>query len=107
MDNTVNGTGSMGSGNRNMGGNMGEKKAVGPVIGLILIIVLIILGGVYFWTTKTPYSPQNGDTAATNGNTTFTSETILEQSSSDEPNDIEADLNAFGESDINSLDSGL
>ena len=103
MDNNTNSA--MGGSNMNMG-NLGEKKAVGPVIGLIIILVIIVLGSIYFWTTRKADAPQNGDTAMEQDGSIST-EGILSQSSSDEPDTIEADLNAFGESDINNLDSGL
>lgn len=95
----------MGGSNMNMG-NLNEKKAVGPVIGLIIILVVIVLGSIYFWTSRTTYAPLNSDTTSEQGDSVST-EVILEQNSSDEPDTIEADLNEFDESDINNLDSGL
>ena len=112
--NTVNNSGApIGSASNENGQNgQSEKKEhpVGPTIGLILILVLILMGGIYFWTSRTGYAPGlNGNTDSTNGtsNTETSTEEINQQSSSDEAGSIETDLNAFGEADIEGLDSSI
>jgi len=106
MDNTTNGT--MGGSNMGMNNLNGEKKAVGPVIGLVIILIIIILGGIYFWTSRTTYAPIQDDDSTENQEVgSVSTEAILDQNSSDEPDSIEADLSSFNESDINNLDSGL
>ena len=62
----------------------------GPVIGVIVILAIIILGGLYFWSQRA-------------GNDAVIDE-INTQSGSDEASDIEADLNA---TDIENLDAEL
>ncbi len=76
-----------------------EKRSMGPLIAVIIILALIIIGGLYFLKTRsfqTPYVPpvQTGDGITESLNT---------QSGSDELNSIEADLNA---TDLNNLDQG-
>jgi hypothetical protein len=87
--------------------NSGEK-GIGPMIGLIVILLIIVLGGIYFWMNRTSYNATNNPNGENQSETIdFSSEIILEQSPSDEPDEIESDLNAFGEAEINSLDSGI
>jgi len=62
----------------------------GPVIGAIVILAIIILGGLYFWSQRA-------------GNDTVIDE-INTQSGSDETSAIEADLDA---TDIENLDAEL
>jgi len=77
-----------------MGGMMREpqkKSSVGPIIGIVLVILIIVLGGLYFWGKRLA---DNGDTLPP-----------LEEeplSTSDEVSDIEADLDA---TDLESLDA--
>lgn len=61
-----------------------NEGSSGPIIGTIIILVVIILGGLYFW-------GQRDDTADA---TDTTVESIEMQSESDEVSDIEADLEA-------------
>lgn len=75
-----------------------EKKSMGPLIAVIIILALIIVGGLYFLKTRSQntYVPpaQTGDSITESLNT---------QSSSDTLESIEADLNA---TDLNNLDQG-
>lgn len=77
-----------------------EKKPVGPVAGIIIVILLMIAGGLYFWGAA--INAKNG--ADTNtpplilGNDVPGSDTeagLPAQSSSDELSSIETDLNAM------------
>ncbi len=75
-----------------------EKKSHGPLIAVIVILVLIIVGGLYFLkqrTTKIEYGTTAGGDIIT--------ESLNTQSSSDTIESIEADLNA---TDLNNLDQG-
>lgn len=87
-----------------------KSKSIGPVIGLIVILTLILLGGIYFYTsrdanneTPIPVEPDGGI-----GNTpeeqSVNAADIEAQSSSDETTAIEADLQA---TDMTSLDSDM
>ena len=77
-----------------------EKKSIGPLISVIIILALIIIGGLYFLKERSnqnryiPEMQQEGD-PVTNS--------LMQQSSSDDLNSIEADLNA---TQINNLDQG-
>lgn len=75
-----------------------EKKSVGPLVAVILILSLIIIGGLYFLkerSSKEVYVPlEQGDPV---------SESLNRQNSSDELESIEADLNATS---FDSLDQG-
>lgn len=80
-----------------MSGGAPEEKpkgsSVGPVVGAIIIIVLIVLGGLYFWGKKLAEAPTDEQT-----------ETLQDVRASDALADIEADLNA---TDLDSLDNDL
>lgn len=76
-----------------------NKKSIGPLIAVIVILALIIIGGLYFLKQRsaqpTYVAPETvGDTITNSLNT---------QSSSDTLDSIEADLNA---TDLNNLDQG-
>ncbi len=79
-----------------------EKKQVGPTIGVIIIVLLLTLGGFYF------YGDQLNKKAATPEEIQKTPDEsamkLQEQSASDETSSIEADLNA---TDLNGLDKEL
>lgn len=93
--------------NMQMNQNPNDRSA-GPVIGLVIILIIIVAGGLYFWSSRETLAPQNGESNIQESTTTPAStETINEQGSSDEINSIEADLNSFNEADINGLDSDL
>jgi len=92
--------------NTNMNENMEPKVtesnnegSAGPVIGTIIILAVIVLGGLYFWGQRAEVEP-----AMTEEQVQEQVNMIQEQSTSDVPADIEADLNA---TDIDSLDSEL
>ena len=59
--------------------NDGNKSGVGPIIGVIIIIAVIVLGGLYFWGQRANNAPSTAD----NGTVTTSSEaaTIKSQSS--------------------------
>lgn len=88
-----------------------EKKPIGPVIGIAVIVVIIIFGGLYYWGSKlnTNESVIIDPTDAPTAEEIINQEdTVLEQlqtqSSSDEIKDIEADLSL---TDLENLDAGL
>ena len=71
-------------------------SSAGPIIGIIVILAIVILGGLYFWSQRSATE----DSSATDK----TVETINIQSSSDNPSSIEADLNT---TDIENLDAEI
>jgi len=79
------------------------KKQYGPMIGIIIIIALLALGGLYFYGMQLMQSDtQMEDTQTTEESDAITTQLQM-QSSSDEVDAIEADLEATS---IESLDSG-
>lgn len=91
-----------------------NKRSLGLLIGLVVIILVILVGGIYFWSMRgsLDYGPvensqNNSPTIQENGAPVPSESQILNQSSSDAPDTIETDLNAFGEAEIDTLDSEL
>ena len=72
--------------------------SVGPVIGTIIILAVIVLGGLYFW------GQRSQERAMTEVELETTLEEIENQNSSDSPADIEADLRA---TEIENIDAEL
>ncbi len=88
-----------------------KKSPLGPVIGLVIILAVIIVGSLYFWGQKVEQD------AAIKNAPTQTEQRVVEtapvdsqvealqtQSSSDDINSIEADLNA---TDFTNIDGGI
>ena len=82
-----------------------RKGGSGPLIGVIIIVLVLVLGGLYFW----------GSQLNEGADTIFTSENANDDiaNSDDEPEAIEDDLDDFNsaefesqmEADINALES--
>ena len=80
-------------------GPVEKKSSIGSLIAVIVILVLIVVGGLYFLNQRASqpsYIPpaEQGDAIT---------ESLNQQSNSDDLNSIEADLNA---TDINNIDQG-
>lgn len=75
------------------------KKSVGPLAAVIIILVLIIIGGLYFLnkerSSREIYTPTSNSDNIT--------ESLKQQSNSDNLDSIETDLKAI---DLNNLDQG-
>lgn len=72
--------------------------SVGPIIGTIIILAVIVLGGLYFWGQRAEQRAMTAEELQA------TVEDIQSQSTSDAPADIQADLNA---TDIDNIDAEL
>ena len=70
-----------------------KESRVGPVVGIIIVVIVLVLGALYFWGQK-----------LSNGTGDALTETLNQQGVSDELNAIEADL---GATVIESLDNDL
>lgn len=86
-----------------------EEKSMGPLIGSIIVIAIIVIGGIYFWMTRSVNAPEtpSGTETSTLGQTTAPDQetaALLNQGTSDEVVDIEKDLNA---TNLNNLDAGM
>lgn len=75
-----------------------EKKSVGPLIAVIIILVLIVVGGLYFLKERSSfnqYIPQEQNTDL---------QSLEQQGSSDDVASIEADLNSTNLELLNTSD---
>jgi len=82
--------------------NEPEKSTSGPLIGVAIIIIVLIAGGIYFWSTTV-----DRDELPTSQSVTETDAVVNRlnsQGTSDEIVDIEADLNT---TELDSLDSDI
>jgi hypothetical protein len=69
-----------------------RNGSLGPIIGTIVVLAVIILGALYFWNERSKTDAD--DTSATAQNTsTVSADAIDSQSSSDDLDSIETDLN--------------
>jgi hypothetical protein len=67
-----------------------NEGSVGPVIGTIIILAVILLGGLYFWSNRSVTDDLNNpENAASTSDETAAIET---QSSSDDTNSLQYDL---------------
>lgn len=101
----------MGNNNMNMGGNMmppmpEEKSHFGAISGIVIIVVILALGGLYLWgkelSNQAPATPESGvmNEAAVDSST----QALETQGTSDNISDIEADLN---NTNLENLDADL
>lgn len=86
-----------------------ERKPIGPIAGAIIVIVLLVAGGLYFWGAKlnsqisveTPYIPDDNTYMMPEGSLpagelqSDTSAGLPPQSNSDDIAAIESDFNAM------------
>lgn len=80
-----------------------RESSAGPAIGTIIVLLVIILGGVYFWMQRDERSTANqGLEEALDVSADL--EALRQQDSSDETSSIEADLEA---TDVDSIGAEL
>lgn len=89
--------------------NFNQKKPIGPVIGIAIIIVILIFGGLYYWGAKISKqdaidNQENLTAEQIENKADQTTQQLQTQSTSDEITDIEADLNT---TDLENLDKEL
>jgi hypothetical protein len=75
----------------------GENKSFGPLIGIVIIILILVLGGLYLWSNQS-------DLGSLSPNEDGVIQALQEQGASDEVSAIEEDLSA---TDLESLDADL
>ena len=80
-----------------------ENKPAGPVIGAVIIILILVVGALYFWGAKLN-KEANQTPEDILGGEDKTLEQLQTQSTSTEIGDIEADLNV---TDLDNLDADL
>ena len=76
-----------------------NKKSVGPLVAVIIILVLIIVGGLYFLKERSSQPTYVPEVPAGDNVT----DALNQQGTTDDLSSIEADLNA---TDLNNLDQG-
>lgn len=76
-----------------------EKKSSGPLIAVIIILALIVVGGLYFLKERASQNTYVPESSVSDPIT----ESLMQQSSSDDLDSIEADLNA---TNLDNLDQG-
>ena len=78
------------------------KKSLGPVIGIVVVVVLIVIAVFYVWGGKT-----NTALAPTSNPADMAAPTVAPVSKSDEINSIDADLQmqSLGDIDTSDLDT--
>jgi uncharacterized protein HemX len=85
-----------------------KEKTMGPIVAVVIIIIVLIIGGLYYWGKTINNLDSNVEQNLTAEEIASQPDTTLDklktQSTSDQPGDIEADLNA---TDINGLDIGI
>ena len=86
----------------NLGTLTPERESKGPVVGIVVIIVLLILGGVYLWQSKSVELPLN--TSPTTDTGDELTNQLSNQGSSSNPEEITADVNA---TNLDGLDKEL
>ncbi len=84
-----------------------KKTPVGPIIGLLIILAIIVIGTLYFWGQRVDTKNQAVQQAPTTEETSqpqtdSQTEQLQQQSTSDEIDSIESDLNS---TDFNNIDS--
>lgn len=75
-----------------------EKKSVGPLVAVVVILALIIIAGLYFFKQRV-----DQPTYVPIEQTDVITESLKQQGTTDDLSSIEADLNA---TDLNNLDQG-
>ena len=79
------------------------KRQYGPLIGIIIIVALLGLGGLYFWGMQLMRDDSDAQEILLQDDTDPITEDLRTQDESDEVDSIEADLEATS---IENLDSG-
>ncbi len=98
------------------GGPEAPKSGIGPIVGAVIVVILLIAGGLYFWGAKlnqqntVPYIPSDDsmrqvDSQPVGELQSDTSAGLPPQSSSDDVNSIQSDFNAMNIDQMNSQNS--
>lgn len=89
-----------------------HKSSVGPMAGAVIVILLLIAGGLYFWGAQLnreddalPFIPSNDAMQQEDTMMSDTSAGLPAQSSSDDVSAIEADANAMDMTQLESQNS--
>ncbi len=71
---------------------MQNKKSIGPVVGLIIILALILIGGIYFWQQRESQLKQVPTTESASTTENAGNQSVSSATSSDDIDSISKDL---------------
>ena len=77
-----------------------EQKSSGALVGLIIIIIILVLGGVYLWINNTSKETETADPISSNENKADNKDGVTV----DNTLDLDANINSI---DLESLDSEI
>lgn len=80
-----------------------NERSSGPVVGVVIIILVLVVGALYFWGAKLNKEQIQGAEKITN-NADPVANSLRSQSQSDDLDSIQVDLQ---NTDLNSLDSDM
>lgn len=81
-----------------------KKQNIGPIVGIAIIVLLILVAGLYLWGERAKKRAESGQNAAQIQNAPDSkTDRLNAQGSSDSASSIEGDLSA---TDLNNLDEG-
>ncbi len=81
-----------------------ENGPIGPVVGIIIVVALLIVGGLYFWGNQIFVRTDKTSSVEDIKGADPVAENLKTQSTSDEVGSIEKDLQT---TDLNNIDSDL
>lgn len=76
------------------------KKHIGPIIGVVVLIVLIVIAALYFWGEKISNRNASSSTTQAQSETMLAADEAKPVSTSDEVTDLEAELQGSGSTDV-------
>lgn len=81
-----------------------DKKTIGPLVGVVIIILVLVLGGLYYWGQKINTEDQTVSPETITGADDPLLAELNQQSDADTTAAIETDLNA---TDLSNIDTEL
>ncbi len=81
-----------------------QEKSVGPILAIIIVLLLVVLGGLYFLGQRKSNVQSSIESASVSGDTSQITASIKSQSSSDDSTSLEQDLN---NTNTTNVDSGV
>ena len=78
-----------------------QNKSAGPIVGIVIIVLILVFGGLYFWGQRAVEEPTAQDVMNAPD---YALDSLAKVGTSDEVPAIETDLNG---TDLNNLDTEL
>lgn len=82
-----------------------KESSVGPITGVIIILVVILIGGLYFWMKRTPAAPAAPEAPVVQDTATNNMMNQIKQTSPSD--DTSAIMNDLTNTQVDSLDTNL